>query len=185
MPEIVYSCPYVPAEWIAAHGLKPSRRLPSFPPPPGPVALNAGICPYMRAFVNTACADPGVDCIVLTTACDQMRRAIDVIVQESVMPVFLMQIPHVWNRPAACETYRSELRRLGRFLVSRGGNPPASQRLAQAMLLYDHARMRLRAARDSLSSRSFSEAIARFHRFGVVELPPFGPTFPDESVPSR
>lgn len=183
MPEVVYSCPYVPAEWIAAHGLKPSRVTPSFPPPSGPVAQHAGICPYMRAFINTVCSDPDTDCIVLATSCDQMRRATDIIAMESGISVFLMQVPHVWNCPAARELYLSELRRLGQFLVTRGGNPPNAQRLAHTMHLYDRARARLRTTRDNFSSGAFSKAIDRFHRNGTVELPPDGPFVSEGMVP--
>lgn len=171
MSEVVYSCPYVPAEWIAAHGLKPSRRLPSFPPPSAPVMPNAGVCPYMRAFVNTVSSEPDTGSIILTTVCDQMRRAHDILILDSNIPVLMMHIPRNWQRPAALEMYLSELERLGRFLVSRGGNSPTGQHLAEVMDLYDRARKRLRMERSHFPPRAFSEAIVSFHRDGIGKLP--------------
>ena len=89
MKRIIYTCPYVPAEWIAAHGLQPSRIMPGAPAsscrktgggafPVGPVE---GICPYVRAFLNEAINDKQACGVIMTTVCDQMRRGFDVLVR--------------------------------------------------------------------------------------------------------
>ena len=52
MNAVGYSSPFVPAEWIAAHGLRPERlRLhPS-------ERLTRGICPYAGALLDAASKD--------------------------------------------------------------------------------------------------------------------------------
>ena len=82
MKTVVYSSPFVPAEWIAAHGVRPRRIRPdpaaASPSPYGPV-LGAGpimgVCPYARAFMGEVLSAPAAGAAVFTTTCDQMRRA--------------------------------------------------------------------------------------------------------------
>ena len=57
MKKIIYTCPYVPAEWIAAHGLQPNRVIPSAAEPIGSIFRIEGVCPFVRAFVNEAITD--------------------------------------------------------------------------------------------------------------------------------
>ena len=130
---IVYTCPYVPAEWIAAHGLRPRRLIP-LPIEGTPFAARTeGLCPYARAFVNDAVAE-APDGIVITTLCDQMRRVYDLLVRETDTPTFLLNVPKTWQTVAAQRLYVDELKRLGRFLVHLGGQTPASRELAKAMI---------------------------------------------------
>jgi len=199
MSTIVYCCPFVPAEWIAAHGLRPCRVIPE--ERVGGVEVYAGICPFARAFAGSALAlfsehqflgesggqdahpprrggqdarppdqpagavggrafcpphgpkreTPGPEntlargdavAIVVTTACDQMRRIADLLAERSPRPVFLMNVPATWQTPAARELYASELRRLGRFLISVGGRPPSERELARVMLEHEADRAR-------------------------------------------
>lgn len=135
MGSMVYSCPFVPAEWIAAHGLHPRRIRPR-----SPGCVQAGVCPYARAFVGAVLADDRACGVIVTTVCDQMRRAADVLVLEGRVPVFLMHVPTTWQTPAAQRYYLDELRRLGRFLTRLGGAPPSDDALAKVMLDYDEAR---------------------------------------------
>jgi len=99
-----------------------------------------------------------------------MRRAYELIARDSHLPVFLMNVPSTWQTAAAHRLYLEELKRLGRFLVRLGGTDPSSDKLAQVMEEYEARRSALLAARSRLSPRDFSEAIARFHRNGNVEL---------------
>jgi len=129
---IVYTCPYVPPEWIAAHGFRPRRLIP-LPTDGASIAPRAeGLCPYARAFVNDAAA--GADGIVVTTLCDQMRRVYDLLVRRSDVPAFLLNVPKTWQTVVAQRLYIDELKRLGRFLVQLGGRAPLQEELAKAMI---------------------------------------------------
>ena len=131
---IVYTCPYVPAEWITAHGLRPRRLIPL--PVEGTVALPRieGLCPYARAFVNDVAASDDVDGIVVTTMCDQMRRVFDLLVRRVETPAFLLNVPSTWQTVAAQRLYLDELKRLGRFLIRLGGREPDKEQLVRTML---------------------------------------------------
>jgi len=178
MTTIVYSCPFVPAEWIAAHGVRPMRILPHAIGGAQPVGAAIGVCPYARAFVNEVCSASGgdrlatgltADAVVVTTTCDQMRRTAERIAAAGCLPVFLMHVPTTWQTVTAQKIYISELKRLGRFLVRLGGQAPAKGKLADVMREQDSARAALRAARGHLSARQFSEALADFHRTGRTD----------------
>lgn len=134
MRRIVYSSPYVPAEWIAAHGLRPCRLVPGRNGTDTPVQSIAGVCPFMRAFVNDACASRNTAGLVLATVCDQMRRAKDHVEAFSRVPVFLLNVPSTWTTQAAQRLYRAELDRLGLFLVEQGGEAPSRTALCRAMI---------------------------------------------------
>jgi benzoyl-CoA reductase/2-hydroxyglutaryl-CoA dehydratase subunit BcrC/BadD/HgdB len=134
---IVYTCPYVPAEWIVAHGLRPRRLIPL--PVEGIVAIPRieGLCPYARAFVNDVAASDDIDGIVVTTTCDQMRRVFDLLVRRVDIPAFLLNVPSTWQTVAAQRLYLDELKRLGRFLVRLGGREPDNEQLVRTMLDQD------------------------------------------------
>jgi len=139
---VIYSSPFIPAEWIAAHGLVPCRRSFTGTAPDdvslaGPVSREAGVCPYMRGFINEAVREPRVRAVILTTTCDQMRRGADLLTLHSAVPFFLMNIPSCFGTGSAEALYRSELDRLGLFLVSQGGSRVASDRLGEILLEYE------------------------------------------------
>ena len=162
MKTVIYSSPFVPAEWIAAHGVRPRRVRPdpaAAVPRSGPPM---GMCPYARAFVGEAMAACGAGAAILTTTCDQMRRAAEWLSMDRGPPVFLMNVPATWQTPASARLYRDELQRLGRFLVSLGAAPPSPARLAETIERYDGRRAVLRGAVGMLSAREASDAIARF-----------------------
>jgi benzoyl-CoA reductase/2-hydroxyglutaryl-CoA dehydratase subunit BcrC/BadD/HgdB len=150
MLTVVYVCPFVPPEWIAAHGLRPERLAPALSAHAagsGAMPASAGVCPYARSFVNAAAAaDRQAGAVVFTTVCDQMRRAAEVFSTLSGRPVFLMNVPSTWQTPAATQLYADELRRLGRFLVRLGGTAPTDEHLADVMLAYDADRAALRVS---------------------------------------
>jgi benzoyl-CoA reductase/2-hydroxyglutaryl-CoA dehydratase subunit BcrC/BadD/HgdB len=140
MKTIAYTCPYVAAEWIAAHGLQPRRLIPL--PVEGTLTIPRieGLCAYARAFVNDVAASDAVDGIVVTTMCDQMRRVFDLLVRRVHTPAFLLNVPSTWQTVAAQRLYMDELKRLGRFLVHLGGHEPDNDQLVRIMLGYDNAR---------------------------------------------
>ncbi len=131
---IAYTCPYVPGEWIAAHGLRPRRLIPLPVEGASTVPRMEGLCPYARAFVNDVAASKDVDGVVVTTMCDQMRRVFDLLVRRVEVPAFLLNVPSTWQTVAAQRLYPDELRRLGRFLVRLGGHEPDKNELVRAML---------------------------------------------------
>jgi benzoyl-CoA reductase/2-hydroxyglutaryl-CoA dehydratase subunit BcrC/BadD/HgdB len=130
----MYTCPYVPAQWIAAHGLQPHRLIPAPIEGASTIPRIEGLCPYARAFANDAAAGVEVTGIVLTTACDQMRRVFDLLVHRIETPAFLLNVPSTWQTVAAPRLYLDELKRLGRFLVRLGGREPSKEELARIML---------------------------------------------------
>jgi benzoyl-CoA reductase/2-hydroxyglutaryl-CoA dehydratase subunit BcrC/BadD/HgdB len=138
---IVYSSPYVPVEWIAAHGLMPVRLVPRREAGrEGPVRPLEGVCPFMRLFVNAAATRPDASGIVLTTVCDQMRHAKDILDRRTKTPSFLLNVPPLWQTASAHALYLSEIKRLGRFLESVGGRAPSHARLIEVMDDYDQLR---------------------------------------------
>lgn len=169
---IAYTCPFVPAEWIRAHGLAPSRIVPGGLGRGGPVEATEGLCPFARALLNDLARRPGGIAAVFTTACDQMRRAAEVFAARCPnRPSFVMNVPATWQSPAAMAMYVNELRRLGKFLVGLGGLEPTDKRLAEVMLAYDGAREQLRAAREHMTARKHAELLAEFGRDGVEGIP--------------
>jgi benzoyl-CoA reductase/2-hydroxyglutaryl-CoA dehydratase subunit BcrC/BadD/HgdB len=137
---ILYTSPYVPAEWIAAHGFEPTRFVPRRNAGgTGPVLPREGVCPFMRLFVNEAARREAAG-VVLATTCDQMRRARDPLQRQTTKPCFLLNVPSVWQTPSAHAFYRTELERLGRFLESLGGTAPSLTALVETMDRYDRRR---------------------------------------------
>ncbi|MDH7600155.1 MAG: 2-hydroxyacyl-CoA dehydratase family protein [Sedimentisphaerales bacterium] len=131
--DVIYNCPFVPAEWIKAHGLRPVRLNPR--PSWGMHILGQieGICPYALAFANHAAAcDAGL--VVFTTRCDQMRRVYELWKVCTGRPAFLLNLPTCRQSAAAQRFYIDELLRLGRYMEQFGGRRPTKPILAQIML---------------------------------------------------
>ncbi len=169
MKTVLYTCPYVPAEWIAAHGLRPWRIVCSAAGPDAVAARREGMCAYARSFLNEALSRSEVDAVVMTTLCDQMRRAFDV---PAVGPIraFLLNIPATWQSAGAFDYYVEELRRLGRFLVAVGGLEPSSAHLTAIMGQYQAARRSILGARPGRTARRWAELVERFGRGGPAGL---------------
>jgi benzoyl-CoA reductase/2-hydroxyglutaryl-CoA dehydratase subunit BcrC/BadD/HgdB len=135
MKAIAYSSPFVPAEWIAAHGFRPHRlRLRATE------GLARGICPYAGALIDAAQTRIDASALVMTTVCDQMRYAAALLESRGTCPVFLLNVPSTWQTAAARQLYFDEIRRLGRFMVELGGKPPTNCDLAQTMRVYEQDR---------------------------------------------
>ncbi len=169
MKKIIYTCPYVPAEWIAAHNLQPSRITPNGGKADPAIACIEGLCPYVRGFINELAEEKESCGVVVTTLCDQMRRIFDIINSEYNLPAFLMNVPSTWQSVAAQKLYVDELKRLGRFLIRLGGEAPANNGLAEIMLKYDTSRKTLLESRENLSALQFAQAIAAFNQAGPNE----------------
>jgi len=168
MKTIVYVCPFVPAEWIAAHGMRPQRVLLDSAKRTQPTGVASGLCPFARCFMTRALLEEDAAAIIATTVCDQMRRVGELIAIQSRAPVFLMHVPSTWHTATAHKLYVSELQRLGRFLVRLGGKTPSQTELVEVMRRYDAERSNINSMRDRLTSRQYSEAIAAFHENGTA-----------------
>lgn len=138
--QVAYSSPFVPPEWIAAHGLMPVHYRPVGDDRNGPMENRGGTCAFLRAFINEVMEDAAVNALVLTTVCDQMRRALDLLDSHCNKPVFLMHVPATWQTAGAYGYYLAELNRLGRFLESLGGVPPSRETLAAVMRGFEKGR---------------------------------------------
>ncbi|MGD8499645.1 MAG: 2-hydroxyacyl-CoA dehydratase family protein [Phycisphaerales bacterium] len=174
MTTIIYTCPYVPAEWIAAHGLRPSRVIPASLDSASSIARTEGVCPYVRSFIGEVVENKRAGGVVVTTVCDQMRRAFDILARRCELPTFLMNVSSTWQSLAAQKLYLDEFKRLSRFLTRQGGKPPSNDALAGIMLEYDRARTSILEARGYMSARRYAETIAAFGRAGPREMPDNG-----------
>jgi benzoyl-CoA reductase/2-hydroxyglutaryl-CoA dehydratase subunit BcrC/BadD/HgdB len=171
MKTIIYTCPYVPAEWIAAHGLRPSRIIPDAAGATGPPGRTEGVCPFVQGFMNEVMADKKAGGVVITTVCDQMRRAHDILVRRCDVSIFLMNVPNTWQNVGVQKLYIDELKRLGRFLIGLGGKSPTDDALAKIMLDYDTARISILTAGGYLPARQYAEIVAAFGRDGPDGIP--------------
>jgi benzoyl-CoA reductase/2-hydroxyglutaryl-CoA dehydratase subunit BcrC/BadD/HgdB len=88
-----------------------------------------------------------------------MRYAASLLEHQHRVPVFVMNVPSTWQTAASRSLYLTELQRLSRFLVARGGTPPSNAALAGVMLRFDRARAELREVRCRLSAREFAAAL--------------------------
>jgi len=165
MKDVLYTSPYVPAEWIAAHGLRPVRIAPTTGSAQGPLSRQ-GVCSFVRCFAASAEAWPGACGIVVTTTCDQMRRAYDVVARTCSVPAFLMNVSTVWQNPIARDMYLGELKRLGDFLVGLGGAAPSDEYLAEVMVSFGDARASLITNEARMSPRRLAGAIMEFGETG-------------------
>ncbi len=168
MIQVIYTSPYVPAEWIVAYDLSPNRILIGSK---GniPTDSSGGACPFVSRFVQETGQMDKSSLFVFTTECNQMRRGSENLEEEQRQRTFLMNIPATWNTPESIELYLTELKRLGQFLERNGGVPPSKHKLTKAMREFENLRIKLKAQRDRVSAKTFSEIITEFHRTGTIK----------------
>ena len=169
MKTALYSSPLLPPEWLDAHGWQPCR----WQPAPSGEAAPAGACPFAWAWMQALRHAPDADCIILTTECDMMRRSADEFAGIVQRPVFLFDVPATAQGETPDEIFRSELERLGRFLVREGGRTPDAAGLIETIEAHAAARQNLIAARLRYTPRFFAEAIAAYQRGASVPPPTF------------
>ncbi len=163
MKRVVYTSPYIPVEWIAAHGLNPCRITPCTSSPGSEIMRTERLCPYVRDFINNLKKEK--DCgAVFATVCDQMRRGFDIVSSRLEMPSFLMNVTSTWQTVTSQKLYLDELKRLGKFLVQLGGKIPSNDTLSEIMIKYDAARKSLLVEKDILNAKQFAENIEQFGR---------------------
>src|ERR1035441_8499866 len=169
--EVFYTSPWVPPEWIKAHGLEPRGIWLARDFACEPLPLAAGVCAFANAAVRLTERQAG-SAVIFTTHCDQLRRGFDTVAGAAAPRVFLFNLPVTWQTPVAERIYADELRRLGRFLVGLGGHAPVVAVLVEIIMQYSRARQRLLEAAPWCPARAYAEAVARFHLDGSVHLPP-------------
>jgi benzoyl-CoA reductase/2-hydroxyglutaryl-CoA dehydratase subunit BcrC/BadD/HgdB len=126
-----------------------------------PAALPEGVCAFAHAMAALA-ESPAQPPLVLTTSCDQMRRAADNALGRGASHVFLFYLPATWQTDTVRRLYHAEVERLGRFLERLGGRRPTADELWALMREYDERRRLLRAVVRGASARQAAEALARF-----------------------
>jgi hypothetical protein len=168
--EVFLTSPWIPAEWVRAHGLQPRGIWSAKRFRPGSSSLSAGVCAFSEAAVqfSEAAADSAV---IFSTACDQMRRGCDAAIFHKQERAFLFNLPATWQTAAARQIFRSELERLGQFLLTIGGHAPLPEMLRQELLHSEGMRKRLSEDAPVSSARGFAEAVARFHWDGAYSPP--------------
>ncbi len=76
--DVFLTSPWIPAEWIRAHGLVPRGIWAAENFQPGAQPLSAGVCAFAEATVRFAEARTD-SAVIFSTACDQMRRGFDAV----------------------------------------------------------------------------------------------------------
>ncbi|MGA2175923.1 MAG: 2-hydroxyacyl-CoA dehydratase family protein [Verrucomicrobiota bacterium] len=178
--DVFLTSPWIPAEWIRAHGLQPRGLWAAENLQGGAWPLSAGDCAFAEAVVRFAEARTD-SAVIFSTACDQLRRGFDAVVLHGQGRAFLFNLPATWQTAAAGQIFRSELERLGQFLLSIGGRAPPAEALRQDMLRSSRTRTRLLESAPASSPRGFAEAVARFHGDGSFSPPP--PDAPTTQIP--
>lgn len=156
---VLHASPFIPPEFIAAHGLLPVRVSAHAAAP-----CHQGRCAAAAGFdAALAAAAPG-DLAVATTSCDQLRRT----GARAACPVFRFDLPATWQGATAAGIYREELQRLSRFLVRHGAIAPDPRRLSDALLDHDRRRAVLRDACALLPPRAAADLLADYAERGAV-----------------
>lgn len=166
--KVFYTNPWVPVEWIEAHGLEPRGAWGAAGGQSA--AVPEGVCAFAQAMVGLTRAQPEA-AVVFTTACDQMRRAADAVLSGRPFGVFLFNLPATWQTSAARRFYHSEMRRLGRFLEALGGHAPTDAELQAVVRKHEERRNRVCEVIRQGAARQGAEALARFFRDGSVTVP--------------
>jgi benzoyl-CoA reductase/2-hydroxyglutaryl-CoA dehydratase subunit BcrC/BadD/HgdB len=170
--ELLLTSPWIPPEWIKAHGLEPRGiwALPDTATSGQAIAPGAGVCAFADCVTRSA-EDASGPAVVFSSHCDQLRRGYDTVSGRNASRHFLFNLPATWQTQTADTMFRSELERLGRFLESLGGAHPTLARLEQWIALYDQARRALTEAAAVCPARAYAESIAWFHWDGRVQIP--------------
>jgi benzoyl-CoA reductase/2-hydroxyglutaryl-CoA dehydratase subunit BcrC/BadD/HgdB len=162
--KVVCASPWVPVEWIAAHGFDPGGIW--FAPDHRITSAGEGVCAFAQRAVDLAKAHPET-AVIFTTACDQMRRAADTAASDGVSRVFLFNLPATWQTPSVRRLYLAEVQRVGRFLERFGGRRPTPEKMVEVIRDYEERRVQLRAVFANGTARQGVEALAQFYGNGT------------------
>lgn len=168
--KVFYSSPWVPVEWIEAHGFEPRGVWCAKDFGRSALPLSAGVCAFSEAVLRFAETHQDL-AVVFTTTCDQMRRGFDAFAAAHGGRAFLFNLPATWQSGAARRMFQSEIERLGRFLQAHGGRAPLVADLAQVVERRSQARKHLLELAPRCPARPYAEAVARFHWDGSIGVP--------------
>lgn len=166
---VFLASPWIPAEWVRAHGLEPRGIWSAEGFRHGAPPLSAGLCAFAENVVRFAETQPDA-AVVFATACDQLRRGFDAVTFRGHSRAFLFNLPATQTL-AAKQIYHAEVKRLGQFLLELGGSTPTPEMLRREMNQADEARRHLREAAPRATARSFAESVAQFHAGGGFSAP--------------
>lgn len=180
---VAYFSPFIPPEWIAAHGMRPMW----LPGTPGiarqATSARRGVCRCADMLLDETLKRAGVEAIVLTTICDQMRYAAAYLHECGEVPVFLLNVPSTWQSPEVRQLYREELCRLGRFLESLGGCAPSQGYLQLTMRRYEEARSAVRGNWPPVSDGRYAQRLAALRNDGIGPFPACDSASSNSGVP--
>jgi benzoyl-CoA reductase/2-hydroxyglutaryl-CoA dehydratase subunit BcrC/BadD/HgdB len=177
---VFLTSPWIPPEWIRAHGLQPRGIWSAKDFQHGAWPLSAGVCAFAEAAVRFAETQTD-SAVIFSTSCDQMRRGFDTAMLRSQNRAFLFNLPATWQTAAAGRIFRSELERLGQFLLTIGGRAPSAEGLREILFNSSRTRERLLQSAAASSPRGFAEAVAWFHWDGSFSAP--RPAAPANQIP--
>ena len=89
---VFLTSPWIPAEWVRAHGLEARGIWFADQFRPGALPLAAGVCAFAESVVRFAETQPD-SAVVFTTACDQLRRGFDAATFREPARAFLFNLP--------------------------------------------------------------------------------------------
>lgn len=156
-PVLLCTSPWIPPEWVLAHGWLPQRSL-----MPARRACSGGGCSQAEGLACAICAnDQQADAICVASVCDQQRRA----VERACLGCerWLVQCPMPRSATAGgLALYRSELERLGAWLAQHGGRKPDRNLQIQLSLSYEETRQQLRQLAGQIDPLAFAARCRAF-----------------------
>ena len=127
MNAVAYCHPFVPPEWIAAHGLRPCW-LPCRAGDEPAVWVRRGVVRWPPRGWTISRGELPAEAVVLTTTCDQIRYAAALLQHLGRLPVFLLHVPQdLANRGGAgVLSRRSSAAWAGSSSAAAGPRPQAT-----------------------------------------------------------
>jgi len=169
-PDVFLTSPWIPAEWVKAHGLTARAILFAAGLGDRSAPLGAGICAFAQGTLDFAELSAG-SAVVFTTHCDQLRRCWDSLPANVQTRSFLFNLPVTTRDYVVHRIFRAELQRLSKFLVGIGGHVPEPEELVRQVQAYEASRNRLWEAAEQCTGRDYARALACFHSDGPNGLP--------------
>jgi benzoyl-CoA reductase/2-hydroxyglutaryl-CoA dehydratase subunit BcrC/BadD/HgdB len=168
--EAYVTSPWIPLEWIKAHGFEP--RGPGLGNPEEPTAVPEGVCAFAQHMADLARSHADAP-VIFTTACDQLRRAADACRAGDNSRLFLFNLPATWQTSASRRLYQAEIARLGKFLEGLGGRSPTDASLLEIIRDYEQRRAELV---DFIQCHPACEALEAMAGYfdGAVQVPSGG-----------
>jgi len=139
---------YVPEEIIYASGAVPICLVYGGDPHPADAALSVIpniICPFARAQIGERLLKRNpyyemIDMLVAPITCQHLRKVAEIWEYNGDIEIFKLGIPHQYNADFALEYYADRLRALKNKLQAFTGNEITSERISEAINLYNKMR---------------------------------------------